>query len=106
MNKEIINIGIVSKGRLKAESEKIFKKGVLLIDVGKGMFDQKSLAVLNNNKQLVHRLDVTPNLNTLIEETHTIKKFSNKDSSSVLVKKNRVTPLLSNALSDILFPKL
>jgi len=26
MNKEIINIGIVSKGRLKAESEKIFKK--------------------------------------------------------------------------------
>ena len=33
------------------------------------------------------------------------KKFSNKDSSSDLVKKNRVTPLLSNALSDILFPK-
>ena len=26
MNKEMINIGIVSKGRLKAESEKIFKK--------------------------------------------------------------------------------
>ncbi len=26
MSKEIINIGIVSKGRLKKESEKIFKK--------------------------------------------------------------------------------
>ena len=63
---------------IKLKSKKIFKKGVLLIDVGKGMFDQKSLAVLNENKQLVHRLDVTPNLNTLIEETHTIKKFSNK----------------------------
>ena len=26
MNKEMINIGVVSKGRLKEESEKIFKK--------------------------------------------------------------------------------
>ena len=31
MNKEMINIGIVSKGRLKAESEKIFKKKKLKI---------------------------------------------------------------------------
>ena len=31
MNKDIINIGIVSKGRLKEESEKIFKKNNLKI---------------------------------------------------------------------------
>ena len=35
-----------------------------------------------------------------------VKFFSNKVSSSDLVKKNRVMPLYSNALSDILFPKL
>ena len=31
MNKDIINIGIVSKGRLKEESEKIFRKNNLKI---------------------------------------------------------------------------
>ena len=31
MNKEVINIGIVSKGRLKEDSEKIFKKKKLKI---------------------------------------------------------------------------
>ena len=31
MNKDIINMGIVSKGRLKEESEKIFRKNNLKI---------------------------------------------------------------------------
>ena len=35
-----------------------------------------------------------------------VKKFSNKDSSSDLLKKNRIIPLCSNALSEILFPRL
>ena len=36
MNKDIINIGIVSKGRLKEESEKIFKKNNLKIYTERG----------------------------------------------------------------------
>ena len=36
MNKDIINIGIVSKGRLKEESEKIFKKNNYKIYTDRG----------------------------------------------------------------------
>ena len=83
LNKSFKNYDVIvftanSTNTIKIKSNKIFKKGVLLIDVGKGMFSQKSLKILNISKQLVHRLDVTPSLNTLIEETNTIKKFSNK----------------------------
>ena len=56
----------------------------MLLDIGKGMFDEKSLEILNKNNFLVYRLDVTPALNTLIEETNTIKNFSKK---KFLIKK-------------------
>ena len=51
MNKEIINIGIVSKGRLKEESEKIFKKKKLKIYYDKRELlgrikDRKNIRVL------------------------------------------------------------
>ena len=42
------------------------------------MFGDESLKILNKNNILVYRLDVTPALNTLIEETNTIKQFSNR----------------------------
>ena len=42
MSKEIINIGIVSKGRLKKESEKIFKK--------------KKLKIYYNKRELLGRI--------------------------------------------------
>ena len=73
-----------TKNFLKISSHKIFKKKVMLLDIGKGMFDEKSLEILNKNNFLVYRLDVTPALNTLIEETNTIKNFSKK---KFLIKK-------------------
>ena len=51
MNKEIINIGIVSKGRLKEESEKIFKK--------------KKLKIYYNKRELLGRIKDRPNIRVL-----------------------------------------
>ena len=51
MNKEIINIGIVSKGRLKAESEKIFKK--------------KKLKIYSDKRELLGRIKDRPNIRVL-----------------------------------------
>ena len=51
MSKEIINIGIVSKGRLKEESEKIFKK--------------KKLKIYYNKRELLGRIKDRPNVRVL-----------------------------------------
>ena len=51
MSKEVINIGIVSKGRLKEESEKIFKK--------------KKLKIYYNKRELLGRIKDRPNIRVL-----------------------------------------
>ena len=51
MNKEIINIGIVSKGRLKLESEKIFKK--------------KKLKIYSDKRELLGRIKDQQNIRVL-----------------------------------------
>ena len=51
MSKEIINIGIVSKGRLKEESEKIFKK--------------KKLKIYYNKRELLGRIKDRKNIRVL-----------------------------------------
>ena len=51
MSKEIINIGIVSKGRLKEESEKIFKK--------------KKLKIYYDKRELIGRIKDQPNIRVL-----------------------------------------
>ena len=51
MSKEIINIGIVSKGRLKEESEKIFKK--------------KKLKIYYNKRELLGRIKNRKNIRVL-----------------------------------------
>ena len=51
MNKEAINIGIVSKGRLKEDSEKIFKK--------------KKLKIYSDKRELLGRIKDRPNIRVL-----------------------------------------
>jgi len=51
MNKEVINIGIVSKGRLKEESEKIFKK--------------KKLKIYYDKRELLGRIKDRPSIRVL-----------------------------------------
>ena len=51
MNKEMVNIGIVSKGRLKTESEKIFKK--------------KKLKIYYDKRELIGRIKDQPNIRVL-----------------------------------------
>ena len=51
MNKEVINIGIVSKGRLKEDSEKIFKK--------------KKLKIYSDKRELLGKIKDRPNIRVL-----------------------------------------
>ena len=51
MNKEVINIGIVSKGRLKEDSEKIFKK--------------KKLKIYSDKRELLGGIKDRPNIRVL-----------------------------------------
>ena len=51
MSKEVINIGIVSKGRLKEDSEKIFKK--------------KKLKIYSDKRELLGRIKDRPNIRVL-----------------------------------------
>ena len=64
------------KGNVLQISRKTkLKKNVLLIDIGKGMFDINTLKILRIRNIHIHRLDVAPSLNMLVESTSTFKEF-------------------------------
>ena len=83
MSKEIINIGIVSKGRLKKESEKIFKK--------------KKLKIYYNKRELLGRIKDQPNIRVLflhareIIEQIAIGKIDIGISGIDLLKESEIT---------------
>ena len=82
MNKEMINIGVVSKGRLKEESEKIFKK--------------KKLKIYYDKRELIGRIKDQPNIRVLflhareIIEQITIGKLDIGISGFDLLKESEV----------------
>ena len=83
MIKEIINIGIVSKGRLKEESEKIFKK--------------KKLKIYYDKRELIGRIKDQPNIRVLflhareIIEQIAIGKIDIGISGIDLLKESEIT---------------
>ena len=83
MSREIINIGIVSKGRLKKESEKIFKK--------------KKLKIYYNKRELLGRIKDQPNIRVLflhareIIEQIAIGKIDIGISGLDLLKESEIT---------------
>ncbi len=83
MSREIINIGIVSKGRLKKESEKIFKK--------------KKLKIYYNKRELLGRIKDQPNIRVLflhareIIEQIAIGKIDIGISGIDLLKESEIT---------------
>ena len=83
MSKEIINIGIVSKGRLKKESEEIFKK--------------KKLKIYYNKRELLGRIKDQPNIRVLflhareIIEQIAIGKIDIGISGIDLLKESEIT---------------
>ncbi len=83
MSREIINIGIVSKGRLKKESEEIFKK--------------KKLKIYYNKRELLGRIKDQPNIRVLflhareIIEQIAIGKIDIGISGIDLLKESEIT---------------
>lgn len=68
---------------LKISKKIKFKKNILLLDIGKGMFGSETLNLLNQKGINVHRLDVTPSLNKLLESNDTFKDFEKKKTFKV-----------------------
>ncbi len=66
---------------LKIDHVKLLKPNVFIIDIGKGMFEEKALESLIKKKINVFRLDVTPGYNSFIEnyfisnQIYDLKKF-------------------------------
>ncbi len=84
------------KGILKIDSIRNLKKNVLLVDVGKGIFDSQTLKLLNESNIYVHRLDVSPSLNMLLEGNESFKEFEIKKIYEI--KKSNNYRLVSQGL--------
>lgn len=72
LKKELGNADIIincsdKKSILNINHIKLLKPNVFIIDIGKGMFDEKALKSLIKKKINVFRLDVTPGYNSFIE---------------------------------------
>ena len=84
------------KNIMKINNIKEFKKNVLLVDIGKGMFDSETLKLLIDSNIIVHRLDVTPSLNMLLEGNDSFKEY--EKNKSYLIKKRGNFRLVSQGL--------
>lgn len=81
---------------LKISNKNELKKDVFLIDIGKGMLSPNSVKLLNKLSIDIHRLDVTPSLNMLLESSNTFKNFEEK--KKYLVRKINNYRLISPGL--------
>ena len=64
-----------------------FKKNILLLDIGKGMFGQKLLNKINNEKFIIYRLDLYPGYISLLTTwEQTIKHFSKQNFGKKILK--------------------
>ena len=70
-------------------------KNVVLLDVGKGMFDKNTLNNLIKNNLRVYRLDVSPSLDMVVENSEIFKLIEQKKYNTLKVDKYT---LISNGL--------
>ena len=76
LHKFNIIIGATSgKSILTPSHVKSFKSDVLIIDIGKGIFEKKALKLALNNNINLYRLDVTPAYNAYLENVNTTQKI-------------------------------
>ena len=79
------------------------KRNVILLDVGKGMFDQKTLDNLSKNDLTVFRLDVSPSLDMAVENSEIFKLLEKKKYNIVKIGKyNLVSSGLLGKKNDII----
>ena len=64
-------------GMIKKKKFNFFKKGVIYLDIGKGMFEQKLLQKINNENFIIYRLDLYPGYISLLSNwEETCRHFS------------------------------
>ena len=99
---------LLTSTEMKEIEDEIFLSGVtsedLIEKAGKSIANFLENHFSNLSKSSI--LILAGSGNNGLDGISAAKYLSNKVSSSDLVKKNLVIPLYSNALSDILFPKL
>ena len=74
-----------AKGTNIIKIKKITKinKNVILLDIGKGMFDQNTLDELSKNNLIVYRLDVSSSLDMTVENSEIFKLLEKKKYNKV-----------------------
>ena len=68
---------------LEVSKKTKLKKNVLFIDIGKGMFDYDTQKILRIRNIHIHRLDVTPSLNMLLESASAFRKFEKEKTYKI-----------------------
>ena len=76
LNKFHIIVGTTAgKPILTTNHVKKFRSDVIIIDIGKGIFEKKALKLALNNNINLYRLDVTPAYNAYLENINTTQKI-------------------------------
>ena len=60
-----------------------FKKNLLILDIGKGIFFKDALKLAISNKYVLYRLDVTPAYNSYLENILSTKKLNFEDNVKI-----------------------
>ena len=63
---------------INSKNIKHLKKNIILLDVGKGMFEKNALQQLINNDIKIYRLDVSASLDMMVENSDIYKKIDKK----------------------------
>ncbi len=80
---------------IKLKDYNELKKNVILLDVGKGMFDKNTLKNLTKNNFKIYRLDVSSSLDMEVENSEIFKLIKNKKYN---IRKISKYTLVSNGL--------
>ena len=108
-----IIIGVTNgKSLINVNQVDTFKSNVIVIDIGKGIFEKKALMKAINKKISLYRLDVTPAYDGYLENIYSTEKINNfnlKKSRNFkklnLVKRGVLTLENSIIVDNVKFPK-
>jgi len=65
-----------------------FKKKILILDIGKGIFAKNALKLALSKKYILYRLDITPAYNSYLENVTSTIKINTQDNFRIVKKKN------------------
>ena len=89
-----------------------FKRNVIVIDIGKGIFEKKALLKAINNKINLYRLDITPAYDGYLENIYSTEKINNFNLEKSrnfkklnLVKRGILSSENSIIVDNVNFPK-